>query len=89
MDLSHALCFYLLVVIAVVAIIYKCRLTFGASLLLGLIIGQIVLNAVKGPPAIQQDGQLTSEVLFYYTIQVLTPLIAFCFLIGYLVRDRR
>lgn len=61
-----------------------------AAVLLSLIVGQVLLNVLKSPASIDDnDGQITSGLLFYICIQYLTPVVCLGFLINYIVHDRR
>lgn len=88
MDLIQGLSIYFVITLITIVILYRMGRTFVGSLVLGLIVGQISLNFIKSLITLPAEP-INTELLFYYTIQYLTPILCLIFLIRYAYRDIR
>ena len=90
MDLAFAIVIYFAFVALFTFIFYRYGMNLGASLIVSFIFGQFILNILKPPQDVDSnESVLSSSLIFYLTIQFLTPIIAMIVVILYAFKDRR
>jgi hypothetical protein len=89
MELRHGLIVYFVVIILVGIILLKLRIQTFSALVLALIVGQILINCLHPPSAINPWNESDSAEATYFLIQLLTPLIVFFFAVKMAWLDRK
>lgn len=88
MELAIALGIYAIIVIAIIFFSYHHGIGLFSSVILGLIIGQILLN-IMAPMYHVHVLTMSSPLAIYYTVQILTPLIVYIYAFICAWKDRR
>ena len=90
MDLTYVLVMYAIFVIMVYYLLYKYGLRPSAALVIAAVFGQLLLNILKPPPDVTgEESQMTSSLMFYLSIQFLTPIMTMIYAVGCAFKNKR
>lgn len=89
MDLFSAVAVYFVLVIMMMICLIRSNMVMGSAFILSIVVGQIILNILYPPNLADPWGESDSTGALYFTIQIITPLLAIIYLIRMAWNDRK
>jgi hypothetical protein len=88
MELTYVIYFYIATVIFTYIVFRNYNMVRGSAIILSLIIGQILITILKPPQDVDSEYRnIDSAAAFYTTIQLLTPIIVYVYVIYISIND--